>query len=122
MEVREAPASGRYPLPVAPILRGTLLDGSAAPPEGERHDRIAELGGTVVEQIVSSQRTPPQDYLQDHDEWVVLLEGAATVDIDGESVELREHDWVLLPARVPHRLVRTEQGTVWLAVHAAPSP
>jgi cupin 2 domain-containing protein len=104
---------------VGPIRRGTLLDGSAAPPEGEHHAVLAEMKGAVIEQIVSSARTPPHDYLQDHDEWVVLLAGGATVDIDGESFELREHDWLLLPARVPHRLVRTEQGTVWLAVHAA---
>ena len=115
------PASGRYPLSVAPIQRGTLLDGSAAPPEGENHAPIVELGGSTVEQIVSSEHTPPQDYLQDHDEWVVLLAGSATVDVDGESFDLRERDWLLLPARVPHRLVRTEQGTVWLAVHAPAS-
>jgi cupin 2 domain-containing protein len=104
---------------VAPIRRGTLLDGSSAPPEGEHHSPLVNLGGTVIEQIVSSQHTPPQDYLQAHDEWVVLLAGAATIDVDGESFELRERDWLVLPARVPHRLVRTEQGTVWLAVHAA---
>jgi cupin 2 domain-containing protein len=103
---------------VAPIRRGTLLDGSSAPREGEHHSPLADLGGTVIEQIVSSRRTPPQDYLQGHDEWVVLLAGAATIDVDGESFVLRERDWLLLPARVPHRLVRTEQGTVWLAVHA----
>ena len=80
---------------------------------------LADLAGTVIEQIVSAQNTPPQDYLQDHDEWVVVLAGAATVDVDGESFDLRERDWLLLPAHVPHRLVRTEQGTVWLAVHAA---
>ena len=61
-----------------------------------------------------ARRTPPQDYLQDHDEWVVLLAGGATVDVDGESAS--PNDWLVLPARVPHRLVRTEQGTVWLAV------
>ena len=57
MEVRGAPASGRYPLAVAPIQRGTLLDGSAAPAEGEHHAPIVELGGSAVEQIVSSGET-----------------------------------------------------------------
>jgi cupin 2 domain-containing protein len=104
---------------VAPIRRGTLLDGSSAPRKGELHSTVADLGATVIEQIVSSERTPPQDYLRGHDEWVVLLAGAATIDVDGESFDLRERDWLLLPTRVPHRLVRTEQGTVWLAVHAA---
>ena len=60
-----------------PVRRGTLLDGSAAPREGEHHAPLAKLGGTVIEQIVSSQHTPPQDYFQNHDEWVVLLAGCA---------------------------------------------
>jgi cupin 2 domain-containing protein len=107
---------------VIPRRRGTLLDGSAAPPAGEHHATVADLGGVVIEQIVSSRDTPVQDYLQDHDEWVVVLSGAARVDIDGDAFELRARDWLLLPARVPHRLVRTEQGTVWLAVHAASVP
>jgi hypothetical protein len=30
---------------------------------------------------------------------------------------LEQGDWVLLPRRTPHRLIRTTQGTNWLAVH-----
>jgi hypothetical protein len=41
---------------VAPIRRGTLLDGSAAPGEGEHHAPLAH--GMMIEPIVSSERTP----------------------------------------------------------------
>jgi cupin 2 domain-containing protein len=48
---------------------------------------------------------------------VVVLEGAAVVEVDGERLDLAPGDWVLLPAGVPHSVVRTEIGTNWLAVH-----
>ena len=43
----------------------------------------------VVEQVLSGQ-VEPVDYDQDEDEWAVVLEGAAVLDVDGERVELVE--------------------------------
>ena len=48
---------------------------------------------------------------------MVVLEGAAVVEADGERLDLAPGDWVLVPAGVPHSVVRTEIGTNWLAVH-----
>ena len=59
----------------------------------------------------------PEDYLQDQDEWITLLAGAAVLDVGDARVELAAGDWVLLPAKVPHRLVSVEPGSHWLAVH-----
>lgn len=55
--------------------------------------------------------------MQDTDEWVVVLHGAAVVEVEGERIDLNAGDWVFLPAGVPHSVVRTEAGTNWLAVH-----
>ena len=71
----------------------------------------------MVEQILSGLHVEPEDYLQDHDEWVTLLAGAAVLEVGGEPVELTAGDWVLLPGGVPHRLVSVEPGSNWLAVH-----
>ena len=57
--------------------------------------------------------------MQDHDEWVVVLAGAASLEIDGRQHALGAGDWVLLPAGVPHRVLATTAGTSWLAVHVA---
>ena len=73
-----------------------------------------------MEQILSGELEEPPDYRQDQDEWVVVLSGSATLDVDGERLELGAGDWVLLPAGTPHRLARTERGTTWLAVHLHP--
>lgn len=74
-------------------------------------------GQVVVEQILTGRMEGPTDYLQDRDEWVAVLHGLAELDVGGEAVELAPGDWVLLPAGVPHRVVRVEPGTSWLAFH-----
>ena len=56
------------------------------------------------------------EYDADVDEWVVVLAGSATLVVEGERLELRVGDWVLLPAGTRHTLARTEPGTHWLAV------
>jgi len=98
-------------------LRGQLSAGAAAPDSGEEVRRLLELDGVVVEQILSGTLEEAVDYRQEHEEWVVLLEGRATLVVDGEDVELTAGDWLFLPARVEHRLVSTEPGSSWLAVH-----
>ena len=97
--------------------RGRLLDTSEHPPEGERFHRLAEVRNVIVEQILSSDDVEPVDYDQPQDEWVVVLAGDATLEIEGEQVELTTGDWLLLPAHTPHRVLRTAAGTSWLAVH-----
>jgi cupin 2 domain-containing protein len=98
-------------------LRGRLFDATAAPVVGERVERLVETNGAVIEQILSGVVDHPVAYDQDHDEWVVLLAGAAELDVDGERLSLKTGDWVMLPRGTPHRLVETTWGTSWLAVH-----
>ena len=80
--------------------------------------------GVRVERIVSRGHVTPPDewYDQQTDEWVALLSGAARLRIEGrvEFLEMRPGDWLLIPARVRHRVEWTDpdQETVWLAIHA----
>jgi cupin 2 domain-containing protein len=83
-------------------------------------EEILAFGNVVVEQILSGPDVAPEDYLQDQDEWVTLLAGAAVLEVGGERVELGPGDWVLLPGGVPHRLVEVQSGSNWLAVHVHP--
>ncbi len=99
--------------------RGRLADGATAPAAGERVERLLERYGVVIEQILSGTLEAPVDFRQEHDEWVVLLEGHATLVVDGESVDLNAGDWLFLPARVEHTLVATAPGSSWLALHLA---
>ena len=72
-----------------------------------------------VEQIVSFGQTTPVDdpYIQQHDEWVVILQGHATLMIDKEEHKLSKGDSVLIPQGVIHRVIYTDNPTIWLAIH-----
>jgi cupin 2 domain-containing protein len=98
------------------LRRGRLRAGSTAPQDGEATDVLATVDGAVVEQIRTGRLEGPVDYRADVDEWVLVLEGSAVLEVAGTPVELRAGDWVMLPARTPHRLLDTEPGTNWLTV------
>ncbi|WP_250890198.1 cupin domain-containing protein [Sphingobium nicotianae] len=78
--------------------------------------------GVRIERIVSQGQVTPADapYDQNHDEWVLLLAGAARLWFDGTGEQaLVPGDALLIPARVAHRVTWTQADppTVWLAVH-----
>jgi cupin 2 domain-containing protein len=97
---------------------GRLAGKGNAPSEGEETVVLARADGFTVEHILSGRLPVPQAYVQDHDEWVVVLAGGATLEVDGVEHELTGGDWWSLPAGIAHTLVRTEPGTSWLAVRS----
>ena len=59
-------------------------------------------------------------YDQEEDEWVVLLQGEAHLEIKDEKIiHLKKGDFVFLPAHKVHRISKTKsnQKCIWLAVH-----
>lgn len=81
---------------------------------------LAYMGGVRVEAIYSSDSPDPTPYVQDHDEWVIVIDGGARLDVDGEQVEMTAGDWILIRAGVEHRVLHTRAGTRWIAVHVQP--
>jgi cupin 2 domain-containing protein len=108
--------------------RGNLFAGVPPALPDELVELLWQTPNLKVERIVSrGHATPPgQWYDQDRDEWVVLLKGSAGLRIEGrdQPTELRPGDYLLLPARMRHRVEWTAAGeeTVWLAVHGGQSP
>ena len=96
---------------------GNLYADSAPPLAGERFDVLLERRNLVVERIVSAADLTATRYVQTQDEWVVLLRGAATLDVAGAPVELESGDYVFLPAGTPHTVTAASEGALWLAVH-----
>ncbi len=84
---------------------------------------LARSESVRIERIISHGHATPvgQWYDQDTDEWVMLLQGAAQLRIEGhaELLHLKRGDALLLPAQLRHRVEWTDpdQPTVWLAVH-----
>ncbi|MCB2222116.1 MAG: cupin domain-containing protein [Bacteroidetes bacterium] len=63
---------------------------------------------------------PGEWYDQEEDEWVVLLEGTAKVEIQNEQIiELKAGDYLFLPAHKIHRVNETSdvKKCIWLAIH-----
>ncbi len=73
-----------------------------------------------AEQILSGVLRSPVEDLLDHEEWVVVLEGSAELEIEGELEVLRRGDWIKLDPGVRHRVLSTTRGTSWLAFHLGP--
>ena len=98
--------------------RGRLRPPSAAPLRGEEVVALARLGEVRVEQILSGDLGAPVAYSEEDDEWVVLLQGGARLEIGGEVLELGVGDWLVIPARTPHQLLSTDPATSWLAIRS----
>lgn len=87
------------------------------PKEGEIFDILLEHKNIKIERIVSSDEIPDKVYEQKQDEWVLLLKGSAKLELDGKVVEMREGDYLFIPSGQKHKVLETQPGTVWLAVH-----
>ena len=105
---------------MAGLVHGRLAASDDAPARGEEVRRLAAARGVVVEEILSGRLEAPVDYIQDEDEWVVLLAGAATLTAGSETITLAAGDCLYLPSGLAHTLVRTEPGSRWLAVRIGP--
>ncbi len=99
---------------------GSLLPAQAAPEVGERVFQLSSGEGWRVEQILSGALPEPVDDLLDHDEWVLVVEGSAVLEVDGTRVDLDRGDWLRLGRGIPHRVLTARPGTSWLAVHVPP--
>ena len=78
--------------------------------------------GVRIERIVSTGQATPEEtpYNQAHDEWVLLLAGAAGLRVEAEGeYRLRPGDCLLIPAHRRHWVTWTapDEPTVWLAIH-----
>jgi len=97
-----------------------LFDSVAPPVTGERFDTLLQHKNLVIERICSSSDMPLTRYVQTQDEWVLLVQGTAVIEIDGTTESLKAGDYVFLPANTPHCVREVSEGALWLAVHLYP--
>jgi cupin 2 domain-containing protein len=73
-----------------------------------------------LERIVSLGHASPPDfwYDQDQHEWVLVVQGAARLQFEEETLALKPGDFVSIPAHRRHRVEWTSPDgpTIWLAV------
>jgi cupin 2 domain-containing protein len=105
-----------------PVGISNLLSGIPAHSTDEQFTALLERPGVRIERIVSWGHATPDDvpYDQPGDEWVMLVEGAARLWIEGHNeIALAPGDHLLIPAHRRHRVTWTapNEPTIWLAVH-----
>lgn len=103
-----------------------FFEGIPAALSAELFTAVYETDGLRIERIVSQGQSSPAGfwYDQDEEEWVLVLEGSAAVQFEGdaEPIELQRGSYLRIPAHARHKVVWTDpdQQTVWLAVHYRP--
>lgn len=97
-----------------------LFDNATPPASGERFDVLLQHKNLLIERISSSADICVTDYVQTQDEWVLLVQGTAELEINGKTESLKPGDYVFLPAQTPHCVKQVSEGALWLAVHLHP--
>ena len=91
-----------------------------APLSVEFAETLVEAKQVRIERIVSRGHASPEGlwYDQDQNEWVLLVQGAARLQMENEVVTLNPGDWIDIPAHCKHRVESTtpDGPTLWLAV------
>jgi len=105
------------------IKKHNLFEAIPAPKPEERFDNLLETGAFRVERIVSRGHRSPEGFWYDQDqaEWVLLVQGQATLAFENgiDALTLNPGDYISIPAHQRHRVLATapDRDTVWLAIH-----
>ena len=102
-------------------MKKNLFDGIPDSAPEEVFLELLAAESVRIERIVSFGQSSPDGfwYEQEENEWVLLLEGSATLGFDdGESIDLEPGDYLDIPAGCRHRVEKTagDGRTVWLTV------
>lgn len=93
-----------------PVDAGSGTKGASA-----EHLLATDAGATTVLHLDPGGQTPTERSASG--QLLLVVAGAGTVEIDGETAEVRVGDAVRWPARVPHRLTTSEGISVVVVSH-----
>jgi cupin 2 domain-containing protein len=96
-----------------------IYSGLPAQFDKEVFDELLHAGSVRIERIVSRGHTSSDWYDQTENEWVMVLEGAASILFeDGVEVTLNKGDYIDIPAHTRHKVNWTDpdKTTIWLAI------
>lgn len=84
-------------------------------------ETILEQGDFKVERIVTIKpyEKPGEWYDQEQDEWVLLLQGTASLEFENkEIIKLNSGDYIFIPAHKKHRINHSSSKPqcIWLAI------
>ncbi len=103
------------------------IDRLPAKSDSELFETLCRDKNIHIERIVSQGHTtsPGHWYDQEHNEWIIILQGTATLELkNDEKIDLSKGDYLLIPSGLKHRVSYTSQDPVciWLAIHFSDDP
>lgn len=73
-----------------------------------------------IERIMSAGHSSPEGfyYDQENDEWIMLVQGEATLEVEGKLTVLKTGDYMFLPKNCKHRIEKTsiDPACIWLCM------
>lgn len=98
-----------------------IYDLSRKTPGEEQVDVLFSGAAIRIERIISTGETSDW-YVQTEDEWILLIEGSADLEVvtasGSETIALQRGDSLFLPSHQKHRVTSTsvDPACVWLCV------
>lgn len=99
-----------------------ILSAIPAVTQGEQFTELLTCRNVSIERIVSAPGTVSEVFVQEKDEWIIILEGSARLHYEDQIITLEKGDTLFIPAKCPHQVLETsaEPLCVWLTVHIRP--
>jgi cupin 2 domain-containing protein len=72
-----------------------------------------------IEAINSWLKKPGEAYYQEQDEWVLLLEGDAELELNHNRYTLQRGDYLFIPKHTPHTVLWTSKNTRWIGIFSS---
>jgi len=85
--------------------------------DAESFQTLLQHKNVEIKTIVSNTLSTPQTFTQKSDEWVVVLQGCAKIEMNSKVYKLKKGDTLFIPAKQKHTLLKTKKVVVWLAVY-----
>jgi len=86
-------------------------------PDSESFKTELKHKNVEIKTIVSNTLTTSQTFTQKYDEWVVVLQGCAKIEMDSIIHKLKKGNTLFIPKDTKHTLLKTRKTVVWLAVY-----
>lgn len=87
----------------------------------ELTETLLQASSVRIERIVSNGHASDEGFWYDQDEyeWVLVIQGEASIEFDkGDTEYMTQGDYLLIPAHKKHRVKATseQEKTIWLAI------
>jgi len=85
--------------------------------DSENFTTLLEHKNVKISRIVSNTLSSEQIFCGEKDEWVVVIQGCAKLEMEGVVHKLKKGDTLFIPANTQHKLLKTKKTVIWIAVY-----